>query len=383
MMKSSQRKKTIISIVAFGSICQMIRFIFFARFQARIVLDYSQHLAQCKLPDFFEDRLLLQFHRQDVYPGEVEKDDFIVGFTHLYQAGGSSLTSVLQEQAINANMDVRSVTQCRNFCVYKSKKLYNECFVNQQEGKNPMNSLERFKKRKGANGAEKCQQETLNVTNAVIYGHANFAEMESRLEHIHSHDRHYIAMFRDPVSRYESIYRNLAERYPKKYSDTNGRHDPQKFQDKFDEFLVKNRKLHSMTYLSQAAPADFLRDLGISNIGNIRTSDWKDIFPSKKLQCGAQKEIFQNVVDNYAVVGVLERMDDVMEVLRCRFPWFKGEIMPPPDPPVGFFKETPLIRHKNLTQLLTPAEDVLYEVANKILTADLHNCRGTFPNNES
>jgi len=334
-------------------------------------LDYTQHLATCDLPALFQDELLLRFHRHDKYPGKIEHEGYAVGFPHLYKVGGSSIKSMLREQAQNANMNVREVTECQNFCTYKARKFFDNCFVGQRDKSENDQLFQLYKSIPVA----KCKMAVFNVTNGVFYGHENYAEMEYRFNHLKQLERHYIAMFREPESRYESLFRYHAEGRPGNYAQIHGVNSPKKFQNKFNEFLSKQSNQHSMVYLSQNAPENILNHVGKTRKQDIDTSDWKTMFPSKNLQCKTQEVVFQNMVDNYAVVGVLERMEEVLEVLRCRFPWFQEHTMHHKNPTTGFFKDTPLTRNKNLLKMITPSENVLYEVANRILTADIQNCR--------
>jgi len=149
-------------------------------------------------------------------------------------------------------------------------------------------------------------------------------------------------------------------------------------QDTFQDFLKKNANVHTVDYLSRNAPIQLFSKIGKPSLGEAwDTTEWKLTFPTKQKQCHALEEVLQNILENYAVVGVLERVDDVMEVLRCRFPWFQANATHHKNPTGNTWKDVPLNNTKgDLMNLITPMEDVLFDVANRILTADLKNCRG-------
>jgi len=335
-----------------------------------ILLDYAQNLAKCDLPNIFQDEHQLQNYRSKRYPGAIKSDSYVVGFPHLHKVGGSSLKSMLRDQAKLAGKDVRSVPHCREFCTNNNYNAFIEC-----TGTANYDFYFGMRSKFDIVFPEECKKETMKSGNAVMYGHANYAEMEHVVKELNQHEIHYVTMFREPASRYESLFRFTTARDFAKSFDDSEEKNIEKLQEKFDEFISGFYKKHEMVYLSQNAPMELLQKFGKRNFDGIKSQDWQTTLPSKELQCGALDTVLQNMLDNYAVIGILERIDDVLEVLRCRFPWFKEQHVHHKNPTEGFFKEAPLKRREDLLEHITPIEKVLFEMADRILTADLENCR--------
>eukprot|EP01062_Namystynia_karyoxenos_P077409 TRINITY_DN7790_c0_g2_i1.p1 TRINITY_DN7790_c0_g2~~TRINITY_DN7790_c0_g2_i1.p1 ORF type:complete len:522 (+),score=78.15 TRINITY_DN7790_c0_g2_i1:77-1642(+) len=102
-----------------------------------------------------------------------------------------------------------------------------------------------------------------------------------------------------------------------------------------------------------------------------------------KACAGVWQVFFQKVAlllaSRYTIVGVLERMEDTLEVARCRVPWMRNVTQVPkrnarPDAAAGL---TPGER-KLLSRKTTHAM-ALYRIANRILDEDLKCCRTSRP----
>lgn len=143
------------------------------------------------------------------------------------------------------------------------------------------------------------------------------------------------------------------------------------FQEKFDEFQRSTAEKITMSYLYMHALAhifDFFQEKRNGEGNKFRK------FSSKE-QCRAFSDVMNNIVENFAVVGVIERMNETLAVLHCRFPWMKDLIMPHKNPTTDLLKKIPLKRNDLLMQRITETEDSMYEIANKLLTIDVQNCR--------
>jgi len=113
--------------------------------------------------------------------------------------------------------------------------------------------------------------------------------------------------------------------------------------------------------LSQNTPTNlFTRTFGKSVGQSLNTNEWRSIFCTKKQQCHALDLVLQNMLDNYAIVGVLERMDEVMEVLRCRFSWFQTQTTHHKSRTEKCLKQVPLNRIDDLINGITSMKDVIF-----------------------
>ncbi len=85
------------------------------------------------------------------------------------------------------------------------------------------------------------------------------------------------------------------------------------------------------------------------------------------------EHILKYVAQRYAVVGVLERLDETLGVLRCRLPWLRGGIFPRANPtrPYPELLRDDVARLRRVGKL---AFD-LYDLAGGILTADSSCCQ--------
>ena len=78
----------------------------------------------------------------------------------------------------------------------------------------------------------------------------------------------------------------------------------------------------------------------------------------------------------YAVVGVLERPDETMEVLRCRVPWIGATALPHTAANAQTWSYPVKLRNEaGLMLNATFLEGQLYARANEILTENLECCR--------
>jgi hypothetical protein len=85
------------------------------------------------------------------------------------------------------------------------------------------------------------------------------------------------------------------------------------------------------------------------------------------------------IADRYNVVGVLDRMQETLEVMRCRVPWFNARQMKV-DPRTAQNWQYPVkLEHAPILKEVTKNELELYKLANAILTADVQCCRDHAP----
>ena len=90
----------------------------------------------------------------------------------------------------------------------------------------------------------------------------------------------------------------------------------------------------------------------------------------------SMNNIIDNMKHNYAVVGVLEKSPKFMEVLRCRVPWVEAHQLPHEDTNSQNWEYPIKLKHNKTSMAHTTRyEQILYNLANELLEADLACCR--------
>ena len=120
----------IVSILLYLSQILFLNHYFFsALYNVPIFTKPNPKLAQCDLPSIFQDENLLQNYRSQLYPGSMQSDSYVVGFPHLFKVGGTSMKSMLRDQASHAHMDVRSLPNCKTFCTKGGARVFKKCVL--------------------------------------------------------------------------------------------------------------------------------------------------------------------------------------------------------------------------------------------------------------
>ena len=93
------------------------------------------------------------------------------------------------------------------------------------------------------------------------------------------------------------------------------RNDKVSFQTNFDKFVHANYESHNEQALFMHAPPDVYASFALAN----------PFVPFAQLEPERQADyldkVAKNIADRFTAVGVLDRLDESLEVLHCRHPW--------------------------------------------------------------
>jgi len=84
-------------------------------------------------------------------------------------------------------------------------------------------------------------------------------------------------------------------------------------------------------------------------------------------------EIMRYVAKRYAVMGVLERTSETLEVMRCRFPWLAATKLQHANPTTPYPEH--LLNNDALMRSIIRHDYRLYEFSGMVLSADIACCR--------
>ena len=95
--------------------------------------------------------------------------------------------------------------------------------------------------------------------------------------------------------------------------------------------------------------------------------------PSGNEEHASKEAVFQNLVQRFSVVGILERRNETLEVMRCRVPWVHAQAFPHENPTKPF--PVHLQNDAELMHQITADDAELVSLANRVLSADVACCR--------
>ena len=254
-----------------------------------------------------------------------------LAFTHLPKAGGSSFQQMLTSEAKRHNLTVMNV-----------KKEFGS----------------------GGPGAGSPRATADLQAADVLVGHGSYQYM---VDYLHWRPRAtFVTLLRQPSDRLESAFRyrgGEGEEYARRIL-AQGR----SLQAEYEEYL---RHLHmDTTALQMHRPKATCAD------DEVADESGHFLFCRGMLSAAQVEATVDFIRARYAVVGVLERPLDTMEVLRCRVPWVEATAFPHSDVNAQTWKYPVQLRADAAAMLnATFLEDQLYARANEILTEDLECCR--------
>ena len=248
-----------------------------------------------------------------------------LAFTHVPKAGGSSFQYMLKGEARRHNMTWTNVHE-----------------------------------KIGSRGRGEADVQAADV----LIGHGSYQYMVDYLHWWPGPRATFVTLLRQPSARLESLFRfhsGEGEAYARRILAQGG-----SLQAEFEKFL-RHRQMGTEALQMHRKKA---------TCADVADANDHFLFCLGALTAEQVEETFDFIRDRYAVVGVLERPEDTMEVLRCRVPWVERTKLPHSDfnaqtwrYPVQLHTDTAAMR--NATYL----EDQLYARANEILTEDLECCR--------
>ena len=171
-----------------------------------------------------------------------------------------------------------------------------------------------------------------------------------------------VTMFREPESRVESQFRYHSgggKEFAMEVQKRNG--------DLQVEFENKIKDLQALkgTAKSSAAVRFHTPPLSYTKSKSRLRASHHDLSETKNF-----------IVDWYSVVGVLDRMEETLEVMRCRVPWFNADEIPASPNTAQTWEYPVKLVHPPSLKELVGDELELYALANEVLTADVQCCRG-------
>ena len=257
-----------------------------------------------------------------------------LAFTHLPKAGGSSFQQMLTSEAKRHNRSVMNV-----------------------------HTLGSGRLGAGSPEATAALQEA-----DVLVGHGSYQYM---VDYLRWRPRAtFVTLLRQPSNRLESLFRYRGgdgEAYARR-EIAQGR----SLQAEYDDYL---RRLDmDTTALNMHRPKATCADADVADASG------HFLFCRGALSAAQVEATVAFMRARYAVVGVLERQSDTMEVLRCRVPWVEAAAFPQ----VNANAQTwhyPVQLHADAAAMLnaTFLEGQLYARANELLTEDLECCRRQGP----
>ena len=199
----------------------------------------------------------------------------------------------------------------------------------------------------------------------------------------------WLTMLREPSARLESMFRyhgGKGAEYVKTVKARNG-----SLQEEFERMLTQPEDLHVPFLL--APPSLWIDAYGADEPWLTRTpsnattnSTGGNMHVRPKMHLAATRSAtlseaqFARLADfiasRFAVTGVLERISDTLEVMRCRVPWFRTKVLPKVEETAQHWQyPVRLERRDALIQAHAATELRLYALANQLLDADLECCR--------
>lgn len=265
-----------------------------------------------------------------------------VAFAHVPKTGGTSLQALLESSASDAGLDVLNT----HLQVLKHTTLAN--------------------------------LRTRAAHAQLLTGHNPVAFVADALAW---HDGHFamLTLLRNPFNRLESSYRYHQGKGTERAKQVMAchRNGADILQAGFDAMLLSRaggRGRDQAAWIH--APPELWRESGCPTAATQGFIDEHVATCPLTMHPKQLRQVFEAILKTFAVVGILERMPETLEVLRCRVPWFKNTSMPKVSLHSQVEPYPITLRHN--ASLMGPAaltEAKLYEFGNALLKADLECCR--------
>ena len=298
-----------------------------------------------------------------------------LALVHVQKNGGNSLQGLLTGQARRSGKLVMKTRFCRSWCsgsrgplpsqtrlrALRSKENLNNCLNGQkiqhksEDGFLPVD----FTNKTAIN---ECVKQILGDADVLI-SHQDFSYVESELNWKRGQSD-WITLLRNPVDRMESRYK--WEQQQGRLKGVN-RFVKENFQWNFDKFVLQDKRFRDSALFMHASVDDY------NSLVNCRHCDFADLDP--KLQLEYLVNLTMNIASRFSVIGVLDRMEETLEVAHCRHPWIAADAQIPHSNPSKMDFPHKLERNESLIQKMAIVDTHLYKFANQLLSIDVDCCR--------
>lgn len=302
-----------------------------------------------------------------------------LALVHVQKSGGNSFEDMLVQQANRSGKTVNKTYFCLRLCSGRKGAGGKKCFITDK--KKIGNSWKAFlpKDNNNSTASNECVRSLLKDAD-ILVGHQDFSYVEDDIrwksENItnSASKPDWITLIRNPSDKIESAYKWEQQR--KRLKGIN-RTDKISFQTNFDKFIHTTGSINNA--LRMHAPLDVYKLLIEDNKPHVAFDRvFNNNFAFDKLEPEIQMDVLEkvamNIANRFSAVGVLDRLDESLEVLRCRHPWIDATTLPHSNPSKMKFPHK-LVRNDTLIREVAMADDYLYTFANRLLSIDVECCR--------
>ena len=292
-----------------------------------------------------------------------------LAFTHVPKMGGTSMQELLVRKAATTGKSVLNV---------RLKELLKAAKTGQWRG------ILHVKSTKLPENMTLTQLRKIAERADILIGHSSIA-WEEAPGGLSWRDGNFsrVTLIRDPISTLQSLFRYNGGNASARIASILARN--QTLQQGYDEWLRSRCTLQAngacapieggatqvVTYHRPACNMPGKQSA-------LRCAHSRGIIPDLSFNTTPDLTLaMMNLVHEYAVVGVLERREETLEVLKCRIPWLSPIEFPHSNPTAPY----PVLLEDNETLMhqISEQDQTVYEVANMILSVDIACCRRYAP----
>lgn len=302
-----------------------------------------------------------------------------LALAHIQKSGGNSLEDLVIQQANRSGKTVRGTRFCLDLCSRsKVARAKEKCIIN---GKNKIgNSWKAFlpKDNNNSTASNECVRSLVKDAN-ILVSHQDFSYVEGDIrwksENItnSASKPDWITLIRNPSDKIEFAYKWEQQRGRLKGIN---RMDKISFQTNFNKSIHKTGSIN--TALRMLAPLDvyklLIEDKPHVIFDRLDNNNLAFDKLEPEIQMDVLEKVAMNIADRFSTVGVLDRVDKSLEVLRCRHPWIDATTLPRSNPSQMNFSHK-LVQNDTLIREVAMADDYLYTFANRLLSIDVECCR--------